>query len=91
MLESVVTLYLMVQTAKCRGMWQLWVQGGGWGHDVSLGQATGVHSTDNCVVLGEHSGVSAMATRAIGVIVVPPGPEATYKGRQQWHGAGGGV
>lgn len=42
--------------------------GQGLGHDISLGQATGVHRIDNYVVLGEQSRVSAMATRAVGIL-----------------------
>lgn len=42
--------------------------GQGWGHDISLGQATGVRRSDNSVVLGVHSGISTMATMAVGIL-----------------------
>lgn len=39
-------------------------------HDVSSAQAVGVHSINNCVVLGKHSGECAVVTIAIGVLSV---------------------
>ena len=44
-----VTLYLMVQCAQCRVVWQHQVQG-----VMSLAQVIGIHSIDNCVALGKH-------------------------------------
>jgi len=37
-------------------------------YDVSSAQATQLHNIDNCVVLGEHCGGSAVATRVVGVV-----------------------
>lgn len=59
---------LVVQHIKCRGMWQLQVQGGEGGRDVSSPQATGVHSIDNCLVYDEQCRTSTVATRAVQIL-----------------------
>lgn len=68
MLDHVVTLPLLVQGARCGITWchSVWV-----GHDLSSTQATGVHSINNCVILGEHCGEFAVVARAAGVLVGP--------------------
>ena len=48
-----------------------------WGHvtalgaqvcDITLAEATGVHSINKCVLLAEHYRRSAVATRSLGVL-----------------------
>ena len=62
MLEHAVTLGLVVQCAKCRGMWWHWVQKG------VMTQAAGVQSIDNLGVLGKCCRGSTVLARAVGVL-----------------------
>lgn len=41
---------------------------GPWGRNVSLAPATGVHTTDNCVILDKHCGRSAVATGSVVIL-----------------------
>ena len=52
------------------------------GHDDSSVQTIGVYSFDNCVVFGEHCGVSAQTTKAAGVLLVFPVTAAWGQVRQ---------
>lgn len=62
-LKHAVTPSLGVQGIKCRDIRRLWVGG-----DFSSVQATGVHNTNNCVVLGKTCRGFAVAARVFGVL-----------------------
>ena len=86
-----MTLYLVSQTAKCRGMWQLWVQGRGRGMKslwVRSQESTGLTTVWFLVSI---AGYLKWRQGLLGSLVVSLGPETTYKGKQQLCGAGGGV
>lgn len=75
-LEHAVTLGLVVQGARCGSVWQLWVQEV---CGISLIQPAGVHSINNCVLLGEHCGGFAVTSRPLRSSAAPPGSD---QGRQ---------
>lgn len=52
--------------------------------DVSSAQASGVHSIDNPLVLGEHCGRSAFAERVVGVLGSTFSPVARNQVSQWW-------
>ena len=90
-LSSPALHMIVSQTAKCRGMWQLWVQGRGVGM-ISLWvrpqESTGVTTVWFLVSI---VGYLQWLQGLLGSLVVSLGPEATYKGKQQLCGAAGGM
>lgn len=64
MLEHAVILDLVIEGAKCEGMYCLWIEGE---HSVSSAGAAVAHDISNCMIIDESCGESTVAARCVEV------------------------